>query len=168
MSFNDLAILNDVSEEQASHRLAACNASPRWVNEMLKRRPYADADSLLATAEQVARSLEWSEVCRALETHPRIGDRTTGPSMEAEWSRREQAAVGTSDVTTQDALREGNAAYERRFGNVFLIRAAGRSAPEMLVELRRRLGNDEASERGEVTEELAQITRLRLEKLLSQ
>ena len=38
----------------------------------------------------------------------------------------------------------------------------------MLVELRRRLGNDEASERGEVTEELAQITRLRLEKLLSQ
>jgi 2-oxo-4-hydroxy-4-carboxy-5-ureidoimidazoline decarboxylase len=87
--------------------------------------------------------------------------------MEAEWSRREQA-VGRSDVTTQDALREGNAAYERRFGNVFLIRAAGRRAPETLVELRRRLGNDEASERGEVTEELAQITRLRLEKLLSE
>jgi 2-oxo-4-hydroxy-4-carboxy-5-ureidoimidazoline decarboxylase len=167
MSSTDLAIQNEVPEEQATHRLAACNASPRWVNEMLKRRPYTDADSLLATAEQVARSLEWSEVCRALETHPRIGDRTTGPSMEAEWSRREQA-VGRSDVTTQDALREGNAAYERRFGNVFLIRAAGRRAPETLVELRRRLGNDEASERGEVTEELAQITRLRLEKLLSE
>jgi 2-oxo-4-hydroxy-4-carboxy-5-ureidoimidazoline decarboxylase len=56
---------------------------------------------------------------------------------------------------------------ERRFGHVFLIRAAGRSAGEMLVELRRRLDNDDARERTEVTDQLAQITRLRLETLLA-
>jgi len=56
---------------------------------------------------------------------------------------------------------------EQRFGHVFLIRAAGRSAEEMSAELHRRLANDECSERAEVTEQLAQITRLRLEKLLA-
>ena len=38
----------------------------------------------------------------------------------------------------------------------------------MLAELRRRLGNDEGDERAEVTEELAQITRLRLERMLAE
>jgi 2-oxo-4-hydroxy-4-carboxy-5-ureidoimidazoline decarboxylase len=168
MSPTDLAVLNEVSEEHAAHRLAACNASPRWVDEMLRHRPYDNADTLLATAERVARSLDWSEVCRALEAHPRIGDRATGDSAEADWSRREQAAVGESNSATQAALREGNADYEKRFGHVFLIRAAGRSAEEMLAELRRRLGNDDARERAEVTEQLAQITRLRLERSLAE
>ena len=90
-----------------------------------------------------------------------------GQGTEARWSRQEQAAVGPSDEATSDALRAGNAAYEQRFGHVFLIRAADRSAEEMLAELRRRLGNDEAGERAEVTEQLAQITRLRLSKLLA-
>ena len=68
---------------------------------------------------------------------------------------------------TQDALRAGNAEYERRFGHVFLIRAAGRSAEEMAAELDRRLANDDARERAEVTEQLAQITRLRVQSLLA-
>jgi 2-oxo-4-hydroxy-4-carboxy-5-ureidoimidazoline decarboxylase len=50
--------------------------------------------------------------------------------------------------------------WERRFGHVFLIRAADRSPDEMLAELRRRLDDDEPTERVEVTE------RLRLERML--
>ncbi|MGK5683843.1 2-oxo-4-hydroxy-4-carboxy-5-ureidoimidazoline decarboxylase [Actinoplanes sp. URMC 104] len=167
MSRTDPVVLNDVPEEQAAQRLAACNASPRWIGEMLEHRPYASVAALLDTAERVARSLDWSEVSRALEAHPRIGDSPAGDSVEAQWSRREQAAVGGSGSGTQAALREGNVAYERQFGHVFLIRAAGRSAGEMLAELHRRLGNDVRSERAEVTEQLAQITRARLERLLA-
>jgi 2-oxo-4-hydroxy-4-carboxy-5-ureidoimidazoline decarboxylase len=37
----------------------------------------------------------------------------------------------------------------------------------MLAELRRRLGNDEAAERAEVTEQLAQITGLRVRGLVA-
>jgi 2-oxo-4-hydroxy-4-carboxy-5-ureidoimidazoline decarboxylase len=37
----------------------------------------------------------------------------------------------------------------------------------MVAELDRRLGNDEASERAEVTEQLAQITRLRVQTMLA-
>jgi 2-oxo-4-hydroxy-4-carboxy-5-ureidoimidazoline decarboxylase len=165
---NDLAVLNEAATEQAADRLAACNASRRWVEAMLAGRPYDDVGSLLSAAERCARSLEWEDVCQALDAHPRIGDSATGHSAEAQWSRREQAAVGSSDSATQDALQKGNAAYEQRFGHVFLIRAAGRSAEEMLAELRRRLDNDENTERAEVTEQLAQITRLRVERLLAE
>ena len=162
-----LDALNAASTEQAAADLGACNASPRWIARIVAHRPYADAATLLRTAEDTARDLPWDEVRAALDAHPRIGDRAEGHGTEARWSRQEQAAVGTSDAATGDALRAGNADYERRFGHVFLIRAAGRSPDEMLTELRRRLGNDEAGERAEVTEQLAQITRLRLQKLLA-
>ena len=166
-STSRLDVVNRASDEQAAEHLRACNASPRWVEEVLAHRPYADVDSFLDTAERVARALDWTEVRRALDAHPRIGDRAAGASTEARWSRTEQSAVGTSDDRTRDALRAGNEAYERRFGHVFLIRAAGRSAEEMLAELDRRLAQDTTRERAEVTEQLAQITRLRAGTLLA-
>jgi 2-oxo-4-hydroxy-4-carboxy-5-ureidoimidazoline decarboxylase len=49
---------------------------------------------------------------------------------------------------------------------VFLVRAAGRTPLEILTEAERRLGNDPESEQREVVDQLAQITRLRLGKLL--
>ncbi|MDT7582116.1 MAG: 2-oxo-4-hydroxy-4-carboxy-5-ureidoimidazoline decarboxylase [Pseudonocardiales bacterium] len=162
-----LDALNAASTEQAAADLGACNASPLWIARVVAHRPYADTATLLRTAEDTARGLPWAEVSAALDAHPRIGDRAQGHDTEARWSRQEQAAVGSSDAVTSDALRAGNAAYEQRFGHVFLIRAADRSAGEMLAELRRRLANDEAGERAEVTDQLAQITRLRLSKLLA-
>jgi 2-oxo-4-hydroxy-4-carboxy-5-ureidoimidazoline decarboxylase len=167
MTSTSLDTVNRATQEQAAERLRACNASPRWVAQVLADRPYPDVDALLDAAERVARALPWAEVEAALDAHPRIGDRAGGESTEAQWSRREQSAVGTSGARTRELLRAGNAEYERRFGHVFLIRAAGRSAEEMATELDRRLGNDESRERAEVTEQLAQITRLRLQTLLA-
>ena len=71
-----------------------------------------------------------------------------------------------ADAGVRAALREGNVAYEERFDQVFLIRAAGRPPAGMLAELHRRLQNDPETEQREVAEQLRQITRLRLERLL--
>jgi 2-oxo-4-hydroxy-4-carboxy-5-ureidoimidazoline decarboxylase len=158
--------LNSAPAAEAAERLRGCNASQRWIDAVLAGLPYRDAASLLAAADDAARALDWSDVQKAIDSHPRIGDRPSDDSTESAWSRQEQASVGVSGLETQQALHEGNMAYEKRFGHVFLIRAAGRSAEEMLSELRRRLNNDEITERAEVTEQLAQITRLRLERLL--
>jgi 2-oxo-4-hydroxy-4-carboxy-5-ureidoimidazoline decarboxylase len=65
------------------------------------------------------------------------------------------------------ALAEGNAAYEKRFDRVFLIRAAGRSADEILQELRRRLRNDDETEREETVTQLREIALLRLRQVVS-
>ncbi len=158
---------NDGPPDRAVEALRACNAAPRFAAELVAGRPYPDVDTLVARAEEVARSLPWDEVSRALAAHPRIGDRVEGASSEAEASRREQGSMSGADDATRAALVEGNRAYEERFDHVFLIRAAGRSPEEMLAELRRRLANDEETERAEVTEQLAQITAIRVRGLVT-
>ena len=158
---------NDEPADQAVQMLRACNAAPRFAAEVVAGRPYRDAETLVARAEEVSRALPWEDVALALAAHPRIGDRMEGSSAEAESSRKEQSSMGDADADTRAALVEGNRAYETRFDHVFLIRASGRSPEEMLTELRRRLGNDDDSERAEVTEQLAQITALRVKELLS-
>ena len=163
----DLDVFNSEPAETAAERLRACNAAPRFAREVLAHRPYPDAEALVAAAEEVARSLPWDEVAVALAAHPRIGDLVAGSSAEAEASRREQSSMSAADSEVRAALLDGNRAYEERFDHVFLIRAAGRSPEEMLAELRRRLDNDVETERAEVTEQLAQITALRVKGLVS-
>jgi 2-oxo-4-hydroxy-4-carboxy-5-ureidoimidazoline decarboxylase len=158
---------NDESPDQAVQALRTCNAAPRFAAELVAGRPYPDADTLVARAEEVARGLDWDEVSIALAAHPRIGDRPEGSSAEAEASRREQSSMTDADSRTRAALVDGNRAYEERFGHVFLIRAAGRSPEEMLAELRRRLDNDAEAEQREATEQLAQITGLRVRGFVS-
>ena len=65
-------------------------------------------------------------------------------------------------------MAAGNAAYEGRFGRIFLIRAAGRSAPEMLAELERRLGNSAEAETSEAIAQLREIALLRLHASLTE
>jgi 2-oxo-4-hydroxy-4-carboxy-5-ureidoimidazoline decarboxylase len=153
--------------ERAAELLRACNAAPRFVTELVAGRPYPDGETLAARAEQVARALPWNEVLLALSAHPRIGDRVEGASAEAAASRREQSSMADADTAVRAALVEGNRAYEQRFDHVFLIRAAGRTPEEMLAALRRRLANDDAAERAEVTEQLAQITALRVQGMVA-
>jgi OHCU decarboxylase len=66
----------------------------------------------------------------------------------------------------RERLARGNAAYEARFGHVFLISAAGRDAAEILAALTERLGNDPDTELRVAATEHRRITRLRLERLL--
>jgi 2-oxo-4-hydroxy-4-carboxy-5-ureidoimidazoline decarboxylase len=158
---------NALSDEQAHADLLACCASPTWAQRVAAGRPYATSEDLLAAVEAACHDLSDDDLRDALAAHPRIGDRAAGQSTEAEWSRQEQALVGGADADVREQLHAGNLAYEDRFGHVFLIRAAGRSAAEMLAELRRRLGNDPATEWREVAEQLCEITRMRVERMLS-
>jgi 2-oxo-4-hydroxy-4-carboxy-5-ureidoimidazoline decarboxylase len=158
---------NDEPADRAVQRLRACNAAPRFAAEVAAGRPYPDVETLVARADQVARALPWDDVAIALAAHPRIGDRVDGASAEAESSRREQRSMDGADAAVRAELVEGNKAYEDRFDHVFLIRASGRKPAEMLTELRRRLANDEQTERAEVTDQLAQITALRVKGMVS-
>ena len=69
-------------------------------------------------------------------------------------------------VVGRAALAEDNRAYEEKFGFVYLICATGRSADEMLANLRDRISNDRETELRIAAEEHAKITALRLEKLV--
>ena len=103
---------------------------------------------------------EWLE---AMKAHPRIGERGgDSPAM----SEREQRQAAQAPPSTLARLAAENRRYEKRFGHVFLIAASGRSADEILDELRRRMRNDPLSELEEAKRELRKIARLRLEQLV--
>ncbi|KGN34145.1 OHCU decarboxylase [Knoellia sinensis KCTC 19936] len=156
---------NALDPAEAKRALAACLDVARWVDEVENGRPYAVRHVLLDTADRAARRLTDTELESALAGHPRIGERArAGHNIEA--SAREQAAVDDRDTEVAERLRAGNTAYEKRFDRVFLIRAAGRSAPEILAELERRLRNDDEVERAEVVDNLRQIALLRLEQVV--
>ncbi|MBM0126234.1 2-oxo-4-hydroxy-4-carboxy-5-ureidoimidazoline decarboxylase [Pimelobacter simplex] len=140
--------------------LLGCLAVERWADDVLAAMPYDDAAALLSAADAAARELTDDELAQALAGHPRIGERGGARS------RREQAGVDPAAGDTAARLAAGNAAYEQRFGRVFLIRAAGRDAAAILAELERRLGNDDVTERAETVDNLREIALLRLEEAL--
>lgn len=163
---HSLAWFNTAPAKDLREPLRACNAADQFRSRLLAGRPYTSADALADAAERVTLGLPWEQVSTAIAAHPRIGDRVGGDSAEARASRAEQATMTTADDDLQAALMEANQLYEKRFGHVFLIRAAGRSPVEVLSEAHRRLTNDESSERTEVVRQLAEITRLRVRGLV--
>jgi OHCU decarboxylase len=155
--------LNGLPEEQAVAELLAVCHSRRWAERVAAGRPYADLAALQAAADQVWTGLDPADWLEALQAHPRIGERG---GASAHWSEQEQAGVGAGGDDVQGAIARGNAAYEERFGHVFLISAEGRSAEEILANLRARLGNDPDTELRVAAEEHRRITRLRIARLV--
>ena len=148
-------------------QLRACCAADAWLSRMSSARPFPSAKDALDLSDEIVLGLDDSALDQALAAHAPIGERRLGSTTEDRWSRSEQAGALAVDTDVQERLAEGNRRYEERFGHVFLIRAAGRSAEEMLATLEERLGHDDDIERDVVRRELAEIVRLRLLKVVS-
>ena len=153
---------------EAAPMLEACCGSAAWVNGMLVRRPFTTLHVLLHESEQLWWDLEPDDWREAFEHHPRIGDAAAavrqGEPARA-WSADEQRGASDAPEDTRRQLAEGNREYERRFGHIYLVCAAGKSAGEMLALLRARMENDPDTELRVAAAEQAKITRLRLLKL---
>jgi len=154
---------NQLDNDAAAALIAPCVAIPAWTAALVQGRPYAELPALLNAAREAAQTWGEAELVQALSAHPRIGERPVGQQAHAALSRQEQGAVNTSDARLAQALREGNARYEARFGRVFLIRAKGRSGEAILAALEQRLQNNDAQEVAESLAQLREITLLRLE-----
>ena len=159
----ELEAFDTMPTDDAQRVVAVWADVPWWTAALVAGRPYADLAALRDTADELARRWSGADVDRALAAHPRIGEPPSGAGAHAAASRQEQAASAGADTSTAAEIRAGNAAYEQRFGRVFLIRAAGRSAPEILAELTRRLALDDASEAAEAAVQLREIALLRLD-----
>jgi hydroxyisourate hydrolase len=163
---------DDLTADDARALLLRCLSAPRWAAQVLSERPFGTKQRLLAAADRAARDLSADDVAAALSGHPRIGERAAA-GHNAAASAREQSGVISASSTDEERreiaerLVAGNNAYEDRFGQVFLIRAAGRTAPEILAELERRLGNPPEAEHEEMLDNLRQIALLRLENEVS-
>ncbi|MFJ1751443.1 2-oxo-4-hydroxy-4-carboxy-5-ureidoimidazoline decarboxylase [Kitasatospora sp. NPDC088134] len=141
--------------------LEVCS-SPTWAAAVAASRPWSDRAELLAANAKAMAELSAADLHDAMAGHARIGAPKPGDAV----SEREQAGVRGADRALLDELRAANAAYEAKFGHVFLICATGRTAAGMLDALRERLPNDPAAEAETVRGELRRINDLRLGRLL--
>ena len=163
-----LAEFNAAEHAAAQATLRPCIDVTRWVEAVAGARPFASRDGLLAFAAEAAKPFTPAEVEAAMAHHPRIGERPTTAGTEASMSRSEQAGVDPADAAAAEALARGNREYEQKFGRVFLIRAAGRSAQEIMASLNQRLTNSPEEEDSIVAQQLREIAVLRLEGLITE
>jgi 2-oxo-4-hydroxy-4-carboxy-5-ureidoimidazoline decarboxylase len=162
--------LNSISTSEAEAALFKCCGSSTWANQLAALRPFAKKQDLLDHSDQIWAACSDKDVLEAFKHHPKIGDLENLEKKFAstkDWAGGEQAGVNTASRQVLTALAEGNAAYEKRFGYIFIVCASGKSAAEMLALLQARIHNEASEEMKLASAEQNKITHLRLEKLLS-
>jgi OHCU decarboxylase len=163
--------LNSLTSVAADEEFLKCCGSTRWAREMTGARPFASLEELCEKADAVCESLNEEDWLEAFRAHPKIGGKNaaTDQSRQAQsWSAEEQSGVANAASETVHELAQQNRDYEARFGFIFIVCATGKSPEEMLTILQSRMSNDRQDELRIAAEEQRKITRLRLEKLLSQ
>ncbi|MEV0240461.1 2-oxo-4-hydroxy-4-carboxy-5-ureidoimidazoline decarboxylase [Streptomyces sp. NPDC050674] len=139
---------NAASEEDLEQALLSCLRSRRWAGRVAGHRPYPDVDSLLAAADEAAYDLSWADLSEALAAE-------SLPSLPPDVYSVAHTALGAA-----------HAAYEARFGHVFVICLDGLSPSEtldrLLEAIRSRLTNDLEEERAVTADELRRLARGRL------
>jgi 2-oxo-4-hydroxy-4-carboxy-5-ureidoimidazoline decarboxylase len=165
-----LARWNRLPVEDAVKEILPCCGSKAWAGGLAARRPFTDVTTLLAASDETWSNLPAEDWMEAFRSHPRIGESRAIQSasvQSATWSAQEQRDVATAGDGVKIALAEANREYERRFRRIFIVCATGKSAPEILEILRRRLKNDEPTELREAAEQQRQIIHIRMKKWLS-
>lgn len=164
-----LSLWNLLPSNEAAQEVLPCCGSRAWANGLTNSRPIEDVPTLLATSDRIWRALGIADWQEAFQSHPRIGETRAARESSAraqDWSAREQHRAAGSDDSLKQALAAANREYEQRFHRIFIVCASGRSAEEILANLRHRLHNDDATELQEAAEQQRQITQIRLKKWL--
>ncbi|MEQ1919466.1 MAG: 2-oxo-4-hydroxy-4-carboxy-5-ureidoimidazoline decarboxylase [Elusimicrobiota bacterium] len=165
-----LDVFNALPIEGARGELLRCCGCARWADAVLTARPFRDRTALLAASDAAWVKTAEADWLEAFSHHPRIGGKDALREKFAAtkaWASGEQAGTAAATEAVLDALAAGNAAYEKKFGHIFIVCASGKSAAEMLDLLKSRLTNDAAVEMRLAASEQNKITKIRLEKLLS-
>jgi len=166
----DIHAFNGLPVSPARDLLRSCCGASRWIDGMLARRPFFNVASVLRAADDVWMSLGPNDWREAFAHHPRIGERTAAAAQSqtaAAWSAAEQSAMSSADAGTRVELAAANAAYEARFGHIYIVCAAGKSTEELLAIARQRLTNEPRQELEIAAAEQHKITRLRLRRLFN-
>ncbi|MBC9729121.1 2-oxo-4-hydroxy-4-carboxy-5-ureidoimidazoline decarboxylase [Streptomyces sp. TRM68367] len=139
---------NTASADETELTLLSCLHSHRWAERVAAHRPYPDLAALLAAADEAAYDLTPGDLTEALasETLPSLPPDTYGAA--------------------HTALSAAHAAYESRFGHLFVI-CLDDVPPEEALDhaleaIRSRLTNDPEEERLVAAEQLRRLARGRL------
>jgi OHCU decarboxylase len=160
--------LNHLDDASLTAALTNCCASRQWAGQMATEKPFFSDEVLLQKAAEIWNRMGREDWLEAFAAHPRIGDigaLNARFSDTRDWARGEQAGVAGAAQNVLQRLLDLNHTYEERFGYIFIVCAAGKTADEMLAILESRLANDERIELRLAAAEQLKITLIRLRKL---
>ncbi|WTE38657.1 2-oxo-4-hydroxy-4-carboxy-5-ureidoimidazoline decarboxylase [Streptomyces sp. NBC_01618] len=144
---------NTAPAAEAEAALLKCSGSRRWACRLAAHRPYPDLDALLAAADEAGYDLSPTDLAEALAAE-------VSPGLH-------HAAPRSAHL----ALRAAHAAYECRFGHVFVICLdsfePAEQPDQVLAGIRARLGHDPDQERVVTAEEMRRLARGRIIELIS-
>ncbi|HMP88672.1 MAG TPA: 2-oxo-4-hydroxy-4-carboxy-5-ureidoimidazoline decarboxylase [Kiritimatiellia bacterium] len=165
----NIAELNNLDVRDVEEHFLRCCGCREWARKMAEGRPYQSVDAVCAAADRTWDALSQDNWLEAYTAHPRIGDINSLRKKFAntkEWASGEQSGVQSATDQVIQALADGNNAYEKKFGFIFIVCATGKSADEMLSLLTVRLNNNRDQEIANAGEEQKKITRIRIDKWL--
>lgn len=146
--------LNTAEPGAAETALLTCCGSHLWARRLVDHRPYPDLEALLAASDEAAYDLPPGDLAEALACEP------LRPVLPRQ---------GTY-TAAHTALRAAHAAYESRFGHVFVICLDDvpptQALDHLLAGIRARLTNDPEEERVIAAEEMRRLARGRLARLV--
>lgn len=163
--------LNALPHDEIKQQFLNCCGSQNWAQRMRQKRPFANVEELLKTADDIWWSLNQADWVEAFSSHPKIGERKSATHVGAaaqRWSEQEQSSAASAKSDTREELADLNKTYERKFGYIYIVCASGKSSEEMLAILKGRIDNAPSEELRIAAAEQAQITKLRLQKLVEQ
>ncbi len=165
-----LRALNALPAPDAQKALLSTCASSTWASAMVKKRPYKSLDDLVTKGRDAWAKATDADILEAFGAHPRIGEQKPvghATLQSKSWSGGEQSKVTHASERAKKRLAAANAAYEKKFGRIYIVCATGKTAEEMVAIAERRLKNGPAKELKVAAIEQGKITELRLRKLVT-
>ncbi|MFE4690252.1 2-oxo-4-hydroxy-4-carboxy-5-ureidoimidazoline decarboxylase [Streptomyces sp. NPDC056749] len=149
-----LARFNTWPRDLTETSLLECCGSRRWAHRLAAHRPYPDVETLLAASDEAGYDLAPADIAEAIAAE-------SAPCLHHDAPRAAHLA-----------LRAAHAAYESRFGHVFVICLDGlrpsQHVDQVLAAIRTRLTHDPDEERSLTAEEMRRLARGRIIELVTE
>ena len=142
-----------------------------WVAERASTaRPFGSIAGLHAAMLDAVDAAPKEKRLALIRAHPELAGRAAIRGELTADSTMEQSGAGLSQCTADELSRLTalNAAYNEKFGFPFILAVKGYDRAGILHEFERRIQRDVDTEFDEALEQIARITRFRLDALLSE
>jgi 2-oxo-4-hydroxy-4-carboxy-5-ureidoimidazoline decarboxylase len=139
-----------------------------WIAQATSgRRPFANADKLLADLCDTVRNASDEQKLALIRAHPDLVGRMAALTAE---SAGEQAAAGLNKLTPEEValFKKQNETYRRKFDFPFIICARLNKKEAIIEGFARRLQNSREQEIRAALEEIFKIAGLRLRDLIKE
>lgn len=145
--------------------------SPWVARRAWQRRPFATHEALFDALAHCIRNASPDEQLAMLRSHPELAGREAAEGTMTPESNSEQGRLGLNALSHADweTMNDLNRRYRERFGFPFIValRLHG-SLASVFQSCEARLGHDPQAERVAALEQVCEVTRGRLQLLLSQ